>query len=68
MAFTEADLTAINAALLSSNLEVEINGRRVRYRSTDDLLKIKAMVAQELAASDSSPPNRVYNVNVSKGI
>jgi hypothetical protein len=37
MAVTQADLDALDAAILSSELEVEYQGRRVRFRSVAEL-------------------------------
>lgn len=49
MSLTTADLTALDAAIAASELEVQINGRRVKYRSTDELLKARAHVAEVVA-------------------
>ena len=37
MAVTQADLDNLNAAILGAELEVEYQGRRVRYRSVAEL-------------------------------
>lgn len=37
MAVTQADLDTLNAAILGSELEVEYQGRRVRFRSVAEL-------------------------------
>lgn len=41
MALTQTDLDALDAAIVSSELEVQIEGRRVKYRSTDELIKAR---------------------------
>ncbi len=46
MALTQNDLAALDAAIASAELEVQIDGKRVRYRSTDELLKAREHVAQ----------------------
>lgn len=68
MAYTQTDLDAINAALINGTLEVEVNGRRVRYRSTSELMRVKTMISKEIAADGGAQPNRMYRVNVCKGI
>jgi hypothetical protein len=49
MALSQSDLDALDAAIASSELEVELDGRRVRYRSTADLLAARRHVATVLA-------------------
>ena len=49
MALSQSDLDALDAAIASSELEVELDGRRVRYRSTADLLAARRHVAAVLA-------------------
>ncbi len=49
MALTQADLEALDSAIASSELEVELEGRRVRYRSIAELLAARTHVAAVLA-------------------
>lgn len=49
MALTQADLDRLDTAIASSELEVEIDGQRVRYRDTDKLLMARAHVASVLS-------------------
>lgn len=49
MALSQSDLDALDSAIASSELEVELDGRRVRYRSTADLIAARAHVASVLA-------------------
>jgi hypothetical protein len=51
MALTQTDLAALDAAIACAELEVQIEGRRVRYRSTDELLKARAHVAEVVQAT-----------------
>jgi hypothetical protein len=50
MAFTSDDLAAINAAIASGELTVEHSGRRVTYRSIDELKDAKRMIEADIAA------------------
>ena len=53
MAFTQTDLDNINAAIATGELLVEVNGRKVQYRSMDDLVKARAIITADLAAAAS---------------
>lgn len=48
MAFTQADLDAINAAIVRGEKSVQFADRLVVYRSLDELVKAKGIVEQEL--------------------
>lgn len=51
MAFTQSDLDAVNTAVASGELKVEVNGRSVLYRSMDDLIKARDIIRSELSAA-----------------
>lgn len=48
MAFTQTDLNNIDAAIATGELSVEVNGRKVVYRSMDDLLKSRNLINDAL--------------------
>lgn len=50
MAFTLEQLNAVKAAIASGELEVEFNGKRVKYRSMADLREAKELIEAELIA------------------
>lgn len=54
MAFTQADLDALNSAIVGQHLEVEYQGRRVRFRSVAELQAAYRHVKAELATSTSA--------------
>lgn len=57
MAFTIAQLDAIDAALTSGELIVEYEGKKVQYRSMADLMQARELVRAELiAAGQLAPP------------
>lgn len=65
MAFTQTDLDNINTAIATGELSVEVNGRKVVYRSVDDLLKARAVMQADLAATvtaSSSPRRGAFRV------
>lgn len=51
MAFTTADLDALDRAISSGELRVRLNDREVTYRSTDELLDARAYIAAQLATA-----------------
>lgn len=51
MAHTQTDLDAIKAAIASGEQSVEVAGRKVMYRTIDDLRKARDDIAAELASA-----------------
>ncbi len=60
MAFTQTDLDNIDAAVATGELSVELDGRKVVYRSMDDLIKARTLIQSGLAAAaaGSASPRR----------
>lgn len=54
MALTQTDLNNLDAAIATSELEVEIDGKRVKYRSTSELLAARRHVASVLSAQSTN--------------
>lgn len=64
MAFTQTDLDNINAAIATGEMTVEVNGRRVTYRSMADLERARGIIQSDLsAASAGSKPRSSYHFN-----
>jgi len=53
MAHTQADLDAIKAAIASGEQSVEVGGRKVVYRSVEELRKARDDIATELASASA---------------
>lgn len=53
MSWTQADLDNLEAALASGVLTCDVNGRRVTYQSTADLLRARNAVQAALSAAAS---------------
>jgi hypothetical protein len=66
MAFTAADLSNIESAIATGELTVEVDGKRVTYRSMDDLLKARSTIqaALQAAGAASSSPRISYACRV----
>jgi hypothetical protein len=54
MAFTQTDLDSLDAAISYGELAVEVNGRKVVYRSVDDLIKARALVMSDISAASAA--------------
>ncbi|MCA9557232.1 MAG: hypothetical protein KC583_01600 [Myxococcales bacterium] len=54
MPFTSNDLAAVDAAIASGELAVEVEGKRVQYRSMADLLSARQTIVSELALVEST--------------
>jgi hypothetical protein len=66
MAFTQNDLAAIDTALATGELTVEVGGIRVTYQSAEDLRIRRDIIRAELQAAGvvSSPPRVSYIARV----
>ncbi len=58
MAHTQTDLDAIKAAIASGEQSVEVAGRKVVYRSVDDLRKARDDITAELASASTASVRR----------
>jgi len=54
MAFTSADIDAVDRAIASGELTVRTNDRLVTYRSMEELTAARAVIAGALAAQSAS--------------
>ncbi|MBS1776025.1 MAG: hypothetical protein JSS64_07065 [Bacteroidetes bacterium] len=50
-AFTTEQYNALNAAIAQGTLTVEYGDKKVTYRSLNEMLRIRAMMAKELGVS-----------------
>lgn len=58
MAYTQTDLDNVKAALASGEQSVEVAGRKVVYRSVDELRKARDDIQGELTAAAASSGTR----------
>lgn len=54
MAYTQADLTAIEEAIKSGALTVKYQDREVTYRSLDELLRIRDTIRRDIGTAATS--------------
>jgi len=66
VAYTEADLTAVRAAIAKGERSVQFADRSVTYRSMDELFQAEERIAGALATATSTRPKQSFAV-ASKG-
>ena len=54
MAWTQADLDALDTALKRDTLQVQFGDRTVRYHSKPDLLAVRQLAAREIAKAQAT--------------
>lgn len=67
MAWTQAQLDAIEAAIASGELTVRLGDRTVTYRSMEELLQARAVIKETLAAESGTTTDRFSFAQTSKG-
>lgn len=64
--FTAADLTAIDDAIKSGALSVRYqDGRQITYRSTDDLIRTRDLINNEVAVDAGTRRKRTFRLQQS---
>lgn len=67
MAYTQADLDSLDRAIASGALSLELAGRKVTYRSIDQLLKARDHVASLLAQASGARRGSAYRFQFRTG-
>ena len=62
MAYTQADLEAVEKAIASGTMRVKYQDKEVEYRSLTDLERIKATISDALGLNDEGPIPRVVGI------
>jgi hypothetical protein len=60
MAYTQQQLTDLQAAIAEGVLVVVSNGRRIEYRSLSEMLQVERMMIRELGGTNTRPDTRRY--------
>lgn len=68
MAFTQADLDALDSAISKGEQSVSFADRSVTYRSLSEMLKARAAMAADIARSATPARPRQYRGHSSKGL
>jgi len=67
MAFTTADLVAIDQAIAASELEVQLEGRRVRFDTFEGLKARRDFIAAQLSEAGRKTGAFRYRFTTSRG-
>lgn len=67
MSFTTSDLAALDRAIAASELEVEINGRKVRFDNFEGLKARRDFIASQLAEATRATGSFRYRFTTSRG-
>lgn len=59
MAYTQNQLDALNEAIVSGHLRVTYDGKTVEYRSLEDMIRIRDMIANQLGQGSTAAERRV---------
>jgi hypothetical protein len=68
MAYTKSDLARVDRAIAGAELEVQYNGRRVRYRSMDELRQAREVILSDLAKQGRGRSRNSYLRHGGKGL
>jgi len=69
MAWTQLDLDALEAAMVSGQRRVRLNGREVEYHSIDQMAKARDLIRSELNRVDTSISRpKSFRSRTSKGL
>lgn len=72
MAWTQADLDSIEAAVVAGQRRVRLNGREVEYHSVGDMLKARDAIRNEVARQQNMAAGRrrpaSYRARSNKGL
>jgi hypothetical protein len=58
MAFTQAQLDALETAIASGTLEVRYGDKTVRYQSTSDMIKARDLIRDQLNSTSATQKSR----------
>lgn len=67
MAWTQAQLDALKDAIAQGALTVKYADKEVTYRSLNEMMRIKAVMENEINAG-AARPSRIIKVGFSKGL
>lgn len=60
MSFSQTQLDALDAAIASGTLRVSYDGKDITYRSLDELMRVRSMVAGGLGVARQTHFNPAY--------
>lgn len=58
MAFSQAQLDALETAIASGTLEVTTGDKKVRYHSLDEMIRLRDLIRNQIAADSNTQSSR----------
>lgn len=58
MAFTQAQLDALETAIAAGTLEVSVGDKKVRYHSLDEMIRLREVIRNQLNTDAQTPKSR----------
>lgn len=58
MAFTQTQLDALETAIAAGTLEVSVGDKKVRYHSLDEMIRLRDIIKNQLAADAQTQKSR----------
>jgi len=68
MAWTQADLDALDTAMKGGELTVRYGDGSITYRSLDEMLRLRAVMKQAVVEETTGPAQTVSYASCSKGL
>ena len=68
MAWTQADLDTLEAAMVSGQRRVRLNGREVEYHSIDQMVKARDLIQSSINRESGVRRPTAYRARTSKGL
>ena len=60
MAYTQADLDRIEAAIATGTLRITHNGKTTEFRSLDDMIRVRDMIRKAVKGPSATREHRMY--------
>lgn len=67
MAYSQADLDRIEAAIATGTLRITHNGKTTEFRSLDDMIRVRDMIRKSVKGPNAGGQHRVYAPTFDRG-
>ena len=67
MAYTQADLDRIEAAIATGTMRITHNGKTTEFRSLDDMIRVRDMIRKSVKGPNAGGQHRAYAPTFDRG-
>ena len=67
MAYSQADLDRIEAAIATGTLRITHNGKTTEFRSLDDIIRVRDMIRKTVKGPNARGQHRAYAPTFDRG-